>query len=219
MVKHFECRHKAFTKSSRIATGIMTWSEMMKTENFVQVEITSAAELRAWLEVNHAQRASVWLLLHKKHTGSKYVSINEILDELLCFGWVDGIARKVDENRSLRLISPRRTQRWAKTYKDRVERLTREGRMHSSGLEGVAAAKQNGLWNAMDDVDALEMPDDLLEALKTHAPAETHFAAFPTSLRRNVLRWIKIAKTPQTRAKRIETTAVLAVKNEKVPQM
>lgn len=151
--------------------------------------------------------------------GDTYVSIAEVLDEILCFGWIDGIRRKLDENRTMQLLAPRRTQHWAKSYKDRVARLQSEGRMHPAGLQAIAESQRNGLWDAMDDIDALLMSEDLVEALAARPPAALNFDAFSTSSRRNVLRWIKRAKTPETRAKRIEQTTVLAARNEKVPQM
>jgi uncharacterized protein YdeI (YjbR/CyaY-like superfamily) len=190
---------------------------MLKTDHFEQLVVTSAQQLRDWLEVHHTQTQSIWLVTYKKHTGDKYVSIPEVLDEILCFGWIDGIRRKLDDDRTMQLIGPRRVQHWAKTYKDRVARLTNEGRMHQSGLQTVTEAKRNGLWNEMDDVDALEMPKDLLEALHANPPAMDHFERFATSSKRFVLRWIKLAKTPETRTKRIEKTAHLAAQNLKIP--
>jgi len=192
---------------------------MTKTENFEKVEVASVAALRDWLESNHTQDESIWLVTYKKHVEGKYVSKEDILDELLCFGWIDGIRRKLDDDRTMQLITPRKTQYWAKSYKDRVARLESEGRMHPSGIAVVEAGKQNGLWNFMDDVDALIMPDDLVEALEARSPALENFKAFSPSSRRNVLRWIKLAKKPATRAKRIEKTATLAEQNKKVPQM
>jgi uncharacterized protein YdeI (YjbR/CyaY-like superfamily) len=188
-------------------------------DNLERVEITSAAQLREWLEAHYTQTESVWLVLYKKHTGDNYVPVPQILDEILCFGWIDGTARKLDDERSLRLISPRRTQLWAKTYKDRAARLQKEGRMHSAGLAAIADSKRLGLWNEMDDVDALIVPDDLISFLEAHPPTLDNFKAFAPSYRRNVLRWIKIAKTQETRAKRLEKTALLAAKNQKVPQL
>lgn len=191
---------------------------MIKTENFEQVEVTSVQQLRAWLEANHLQQTSIWLVTYKKHMREKYVSVQDILDEVLCFGWVDGIRRQLDADRTMQMISPRQAQHWAKSYKDRVAKLTEAGRMHPAGLEAIAASKRSGLWNFMDDVDALIMPDDLIEALEQHPPAKENFENFARSNRRNVLRWIKLAKTPATRAKRIEKTAILAAQNQKVPQ-
>lgn len=192
---------------------------MTKTENFKKVEVTSVAQLHAWLAANHTQNESIWLVTYKKHSGDTYISKSEVLDEILCFGWIDGIARKLDENRTMQLLSPRRTQDWAKSYKLRAARLEQEGRMHPARLQAIAESKRLGLWDIMADVDALITPDDLVEALKDQPPATENFDRFATSSRRNILRWIKRAKTPETRAKRIEQTAVLAARNEKVPQM
>lgn len=190
---------------------------MIKTENFEQVEVTSAGGLRAWLTANHAQHESVWLVLFKKHTGEKYVSIEQVLDELICFGWIDSVARKLDEQRSLRLVGPRRVHHWAQSYKIRAARLTLEGRMQAAGLEAIEESKRRGLWDFLDDVDALSIPGDLQIALEAHPPALEHFGAFNPSSKRFTLRWIVLAKTPQTRAKRIEETAVLAAQNRKIP--
>ncbi|MEO1444561.1 MAG: hypothetical protein AAFV33_29480, partial [Chloroflexota bacterium] len=130
---------------------------MTATDNFEKVTVTSSAELRAWLEANHEQDNSVWLVTYKKHMNEKYVSTEQILDEVLCFGWIDGIRRKLDDDRTMQLIAPRKTQHWAKSYKDRVARLEAEGRMHPAGLKVIEESKQNGLWTFMDDVDALIM--------------------------------------------------------------
>lgn len=162
-------------------------------------------------------KKSIWLVTYKKHTGDQYVSTQEILDEILCFGWIDGIRRKLDENRTMQLIAPRQAQHWAKSYKDRVSKLIQEGRMQPAGLKVIEESKHSGLWNFMDDVDALIKPDDLIQALAAHPGATTYFDAFPNSSKRFVLRWIKLAKKPETRAQRIEKTAVLAAKNMKIP--
>lgn len=89
---------------------------MIKTENFEQVEVKSVAELRDWLLQNHNQKESIWLVTYKKEVLDKYVSIQEVLDQLLCFGWIDGIRRKLDETRTMQLIAPRKVEHWAKTY-------------------------------------------------------------------------------------------------------
>ncbi|WP_035985944.1 YdeI/OmpD-associated family protein [Leptolyngbya sp. KIOST-1] len=192
---------------------------MIKTENFAQVEVSSVQQLRQWLEENHTQTDSIWLVTYKKHMGAKYVSVQDILDEVLCFGWVDGIRRQLDEDRTMQMISPRQAQHWAKSYKDRAEKLIQAGKMHSAGLEAIAASKRNGLWNLMDDVDALILPVDLVEAMESHPPAKEIFENSAPSYRRNVLRWIKLAKTTKTRTQRIEKAAIFAAQNKKIPQM
>lgn len=190
---------------------------MVKTENFVQVEVSSAIELRKWLQQNHTQKDSIWLVTYKKEVKDKFVSVQEILDELLCFGWIDGIRRKLDSNKTMQLISPRKVQHWTKTYKDRFEKLDKEGRMTDAGREAVKISKQNGLWNFMDDVDALIKPADFIKSLEENPPAMQCFDAFGASSKRFMLRHIKIAKTESTRAKRIAEITSLAKQGKKLP--
>jgi uncharacterized protein YdeI (YjbR/CyaY-like superfamily) len=190
---------------------------MIKTETFQKVEVTSAKELRDWLSKNYTQTESVWLVTYKKHVADKYLSISDVLDELLCVGWIDGIRRKLDDDRTMQLISPRRVYHWAQTYKDRAEKLLREKRMQPAGLAMIAESKKRGLWELLAEVDALELPEDFVTALDAHPPARKNFGAFPDSVKRFALRYIKLAKRPEARARRIEKTAMLAALNKKVP--
>ena len=181
---------------------------MARQEDYVRVEISAIGELHRWLLANHEQQDGVWLVTHKAHS-NHYVSRDDVLDELLCFGWIDGRRKALDDDRTMQLISPRRTQYWARSYKDRVARLTEEGRMQRSGLRSVEEGKRSGLWSFMDDVDALLVPDDLNAALDGSRALE-RFEALPPSYRRNVLRWIKLAKRTETRADRISRTVATA---------
>ena len=190
---------------------------MVKTENFVKVEVASSEELREWLHEHHTQAEGIWLVTFKKHIPDKYVTVSQVLDELLCYGWIDGVRRKLDVDRTMQLITPRRAQHWSKTYKDRAARLIEEGRMQAAGYKSIEVSKENGLWNFLDDVDALIKPADLVEALEAHPPALENFDGFNPSSKRFVLRWIKLAKTEATRKKRILKIAQLAAKGEKLP--
>lgn len=189
---------------------------MIQTENFEQVSVNSAADLRQWLEQYHAQKESVWLVTYKKDVPDKYVSTAEVLDELLCFGWIDGIRRKLDDNRTMQLISPRKAVHWAQTYKDRAERLIREGRMAEPGLRAIEASKNSGLWDFMSDVDQLVLPPDLQAGLDAQPGASVFFHAINDSSKRFVLRWLKLAKTPKTRAARVAELARLSARGEKL---
>lgn len=188
----------------------------MKVEKFEKVQISSQRELRAWLKKNHKQEQSVWLVTFKKVVLEKYVSRDEVLDELVAFGWIDGVRQSVDETRTMQLISPRKTRPWAKSYKDRADRLIGENKMHSSGISSVEEAKASGAWNEMNDVDSMLIPNDLLLSLKKHGHALKYFEAFPPSTRRNILRWISSAKTAETRTKRIVATAEEAEHNRRI---
>ncbi len=96
---------------------------MIATDRFAQVEIASAGALWHWLERNHRQGESVWLVTFRKHLADRFVAGGEVLDARVSYGWIDGIRRKLDADRTMQLVSPRRTQRWAASYKARAARL------------------------------------------------------------------------------------------------
>jgi uncharacterized protein YdeI (YjbR/CyaY-like superfamily) len=192
---------------------------MIPTEGFAQVEVRSAEELRAWLLAHHGQAESVWLVTWKKAPGAPYVSVQEVLDELIAFGWIDGLRRKRYDGRTMQLISPRRQQAWAASYKRRAERLEAEGRMHPAGRAAIAAARAAGRWDETAEVDALVVPEDLAAALSAQPVAEAFFAEAAPSYRRNVLRWLHGAKREGTRIARIMQIVEASGRREKLPQM
>ncbi len=191
---------------------------MIADDRYEQVLVENADMLRDWLDAHHAQDESVWLVTFKKEAGAKYLSRLDVLDELIAFGWIDGIRRKRDDDKTMQLISRRRQQAWAASYKERAARLIEEGRMAEPGLAAIKAAKASGLWNAQAAVDALIVPEDLAAALSESGVNE-RFEAMAPSYRRNVLRWLASAKKPETRAKRLDTIVRTTVRGEKIPQM
>lgn len=190
---------------------------MIKTENFDRLEIKCASELREWLVDHHTQTEGIWLITFKKSEKEKYVSRDEVLDELICFGWIDGVRRKLDNSRTMQLITPRRVQHWAKSYKERANRLIEENKMHQSGFKSIKQGKESGLWDFMDDVDNLVIPKDLEIELNKLEGAFDFFDKINDSSKRFVLRWIKLAKTDKTRNRRIEKIAKLSSMGEKLP--
>lgn len=192
---------------------------MIPTQRFEQVEIASLDDLRAWLAANHAREDSVWIVRWKRGAPGKHVDRLTLLDELLCWGWVDGLARKLDDERTMQLASPRRQRAWAQSYKERAARLEAEGRMQAPGRAAIARSKQLGLWDAYAEVDALLVPDDLRAALAATPTAERFFDAAAPSYRRNVLRWLAAGKRPETRARRIAAIAQASGAGRKLPQM
>jgi uncharacterized protein YdeI (YjbR/CyaY-like superfamily) len=189
---------------------------MIETENFQKVEIKSVEQLRNWLLENYTDSKSVWLVTFKKSEADYYVSRWDVLDELICFGWIDGIRRQLDEKKTMQLISPRKVEHWARTYKERAAKLIKEGKMHLSGLKSIEESKLSGLWDFMDDVDNLIVPKDLSDALSKQKEASAFFDAINDSSKRFVLRWLKLAKTEKTRSKRINQLVELSAKGEKL---
>jgi len=188
----------------------------MDVDKFERVEVASPQALWDWLGLNHAQARSVWLVTWKAAHPDRYVSREAVLDALIAHGWTDGRRMVLDADRTMQLISPRRQQVWAQSYKTRAARLTDEGRMHPAGLASVEAGRAGGRWVESDPVDALIDPDDLVLALDK-AAARLWWQAAAPSYRRNILRWIASAKRPETRAARIATLAAACARGEKVP--
>jgi uncharacterized protein YdeI (YjbR/CyaY-like superfamily) len=178
-----------------------------------RVEVKSRADWRNWLQANHRQAESIWLVSYKR-SSPHYLAYAEIVEEALCFGWIDSRPAKLDERRSMLLLSPRKPgSNWSKLNKDRVAALSAAGLIAPAGQAKIDQARRDGTWDALNSVDALEMPADLTAALRQHPPAETNFAAFPPSTRRGILDWLLSAKTESTRAQRLSEIAILAAQN------
>ncbi len=176
-------------------------------------------EWRAWLEQNHTHTEGVWLITFKKATGKPRVEYDEAVEEALCFGWVDSKPNKLDDERSMLWFAPRKPGTgWSKPNKERVARLMQAGLMAPAGLAKVAAAQQDGSWNALDAVEALELPPALQQALVANTAAQRYWEALPRSAKRGILEWIANAKKAETRAKRIEETVRLAAENKRANQ-
>ncbi|MGL6342663.1 MAG: YdeI/OmpD-associated family protein [Waterburya sp.] len=174
-------------------------------------------EWRSWLESNHSQSLGIWLVTYKKNSGMPYLPYNDIVEEALCFGWIDSLARKLDEQRTMLYVSPRKAKsNWSKANKERIAKLLEQGLMTPTGIAKVEQAKIDGSWSFLDDVEALILPDDLQQALADNHTAERYFTAFPPSVKRGILEWIKNAKQLPTRNKRIAKTVELAAQNLRV---
>jgi uncharacterized protein YdeI (YjbR/CyaY-like superfamily)/uncharacterized protein YdhG (YjbR/CyaY superfamily) len=191
-----------------------------RAAEYPRVAIASRGEWRTWLEAEHLRAHGAWVVSWKKHVGAAHVDVAAISEEALCFGWVDSLPRAFDADRSMLLVTPRKAKSaWSAVNKERVARLTAAGLMAERGLAVVAAAQASGTWHALDAVETLTVPDDLAARFRDAAPeAQTHWDAFPRSVKRGILEWIQLAKRPETRAKRIEETVAQAAMNVRANQ-
>lgn len=186
---------------------------------YPDVEPGSRAAWRAWLAANHETSAGVWLVNHKKGSGKPSLRYDDIVEECLCFGWVDSLVNKLDDERSRLLCTPRKPKSaWSRPNKERIERLVAAGAMAPRGLAAVALAKENGTWSKLDAVEDLVVPDDLARELAARPGARETWDAFPRSVKRGILEWIVQAKRPETRDKRVTETATLAARGERANQ-
>ncbi len=167
------------------------------------ITVRSRAELRVWLAENHASAKAVWLATWRKRHPD-YLAPEDRIEELLSWGWIDSTPRALDAERTMILIAPRNpASAWSAVNKALVEKARAKGTMTPAGEAKIAEAQANGMWDFLNDVDALIDPHDLTEALASTATAR-FWAAQPRTIRRGTLEWIKMAKTPETRAKRIK---------------
>jgi uncharacterized protein YdeI (YjbR/CyaY-like superfamily) len=174
------------------------------------------ARWRAWLAEHHGSSRGVWLVMWRRQSGRTGVGYEDAIQEALCFGWVDGKAASLDDDRTLLWFSPRkRGSGWARSNKLRVERLLREGLMAEAGLARIEEAKRDGSWTMLDEVEDLVVPDDLAAAFAANPGAREHWDGFPRSARKAGLLWIVQAKRPETRARRVAETARRAARGER----
>ncbi len=173
---------------------------------------------RAWLVAHHATSDGVHLVSWRRGAGKTSVPYEEAVEEALCVGWIDSVGRRLDEERAIQRFSPRRPgSGWARSNKGRIARLTAAGSMLPAGLAAVEAAKLDGSWTMLDDVENQVVPPDLAAALDAAPPTRERWDAFSRSARRMMLVWLVDAKRPETRAKRIAEIAEHAALGEQPP--
>ena len=176
-------------------------------------------ELREWLMKNHNRKTGLWFITYKQASGKGRMAYSDIVDELLCFGWIDSKPNSLDDDRSKLWIAPRKSNSgWSKINKDKIERLIKDKRMHAAGLAKMNQAIENGSWNKLDQVENLEVPKELKLEFKKYAMAQQNFEAFPKSVKKSILEWIASAKKEETKTKRISETANLAESNIRANQ-
>lgn len=163
------------------------------------------AEFRAWLDKNHAKADEIWVKFAKKGSGIKSVNYQEALEVALCYGWIDGLVRRLDDNYYIQRFTPRRPKsKWSKINRAKVEQLIKDGKMKPAGLAEVERAKTDGRWNAAyASPSTMEVPDDLRRSLEKKPKARRFFETLNKSNRYAVLYQIHDAKRPETRARRI----------------
>lgn len=161
-------------------------------------------EWRAWLQQNHENQKAIWLVLYKKKSENHNLTWSEAVDEALCFGWIDSTKVTIDQDCYRQYFTQRKPKsNWSKINKEKVERLKAEGLMQEAGLKSIAIAKENGSWSKLDAIEALQVPEDLANALKENAKAYTYFTQLSNSNKKILLYWVISAKRPNTRSQRI----------------
>ena len=175
------------------------------------LEVRDRAELRAWLAAHHADSPGVRLAIGNAGCSATELTYENAVLEALAFGWIDSTSGRLDAQRHTVLFVPRRRGgTWARTNKTRVERLIADGLMTPAGLDVINAAKADGSWTMLDEVEAMVVPPDLATALAADPLAERSFSCRTVSQRKLALSWIASAKREETRARRVSDVAQAA---------
>ncbi len=157
---------------------------------------------RAWLAKNHGDCREIWLVFFKKHTGKKSISYDDAVEEALCFGWIDSLIKRLDDDRYLRKFTPRTdTGKWSAANLARIRKLTDAGRMTDAGLAKVPPDAQPQPAAASR---SLEVPQFLADALAIHPVAKQNFELLAPSYQRHYIGWLSSAKHAETRARRLD---------------
>ena len=178
-----------------------------------RVYVTDRDQWRDWLGENHDGSSGIWLIFYKKATSKPTIEYEAAVEEALCFGWIDSIIKKIDDEKYVRKFTPRKDKSvWSALNKKRAAKMIKAGLMTKAGLAKIKAAKKNGSWNTDGKTPrSIEMPPELAEALAANQKAREHFDMLAPTYRRHYLGWITAAKRPETKSRRIaESIALLA---------
>ena len=185
-------------------------------ETIPHFEPENRSQLRAWLANNYAASKGIWLVLHKKGSPQTIITYDEVVEEVLCFGWIDSVPNKVDDYRYKLMITPRKKgSGWSKVNKDRIIILEQKGLLTAAGIKMIEESKLDGSWTLLDSVEAGIIPDDLADALAANPAANEKFLSFSESNRKQIVRYVESAKRPETRLKRISEVVSLALEGKK----
>lgn len=182
------------------------------------VAFASSETFESWLAEQHAAAPGLWLKMAKKGSGIESINHAQAVEVALCYGWIDGQARSIDDTYWLQKFTPRRARsKWSKINRDKVSELIDDGRMRPAGLQEVERAKVDGRWDAAyDPPRSTTVPDDLQAALDGNAEAREFFATLNKTNRFAIIYRIQDAKRPETRARRIATFVDMLARHEKL---
>lgn len=191
----------------------------MQASEVEKIYPTSTTDWRNWLIENHETQQSIWLVYYKKKTKKPSLTWSEAVDQALCFGWIDSVAKPIDDEIYMQFFSKRKPKSvWSKINKEKVKVLLAENLIMPAGLKCIEIAKENGSWAILDDVEEMIIPADLELALLTNSSAMEFFLSISNSVRKAILQWLIMAKRPETRNSRILEIAESAANNLKPRQ-
>jgi len=176
-------------------------------------------EWRTWLHNNHSKEKGVYLIFYKVDHKNESMRWEEAVQVALCYGWIDSTVKSLGNGKRQQYFCPRKPKStWSKLNKTYIAALIEKGLMHESGMKKIAAAKRDGSWTLLDDVENGVIPDDLGKAFEKNPSASQNFQNFTFSQRKSFLYWLNQAKRQNTRDKRITEIIARCAANKKLGQ-
>ncbi|MBF8270319.1 MAG: hypothetical protein HW386_2028 [Gammaproteobacteria bacterium] len=187
-------------------------------QSMQQVYLKTRSQWRRWLTENHDRNTGIWLVFFKKETGVLTLEYDDVVEEALCFGWVDSIIKKLDKDRFVRKLTPRNDDsKWSAANIRRAELLIRQGLMTQAGMKKIEAAREAGLYKPFKPRHlTIGMPVELKKALAKNNKARNYFQQLAPSYQRHYIGWVALAKRPETTLKRIKESIKLLARGKKL---
>lgn len=183
----------------------------------MELYVKTRKEWRGWLEKNHSNTEKVWLVFYKKISGKGSISYDDAVEEALCFGWIDGKIKKINEDYYVRLFTPRNPRsRWSNINIERARMLIGKNLMKPVGLLAYQKVldKPELAYEIINDGEP-DVPEDLMKALENNSLAHGNFMKFSSANRRLYILWLNQAKRDATRISRIEKIVQYSEQNKK----
>ena len=183
-----------------------------------KLHVTNRDDWRAWLSQNYDTEKEVWLIHYKRHTGKPRIPYDDAVEEALCFGWIDSLVKKLDDEKFAQKFTPRkRKSKWSEANKKRARKMIKEGKMKKVGLAKIREAKNNGEWFKTAPVEKeLEIPAYIRKAFATNEKAQDNFNNLANGYKRQLVGWITSAKKEETRKRRLTEAVQLLEQNKKL---
>jgi uncharacterized protein YdeI (YjbR/CyaY-like superfamily) len=188
----------------------------MKTTN--ELYVTNRVDWRTWLRKNHGSKKEVWLIYYKKHTGKPSIPYDDSIEEAICFGWIDNIIKRIDDEKFVRKFTPRKAKsKWSEVNKKRARKMMKERKMTEAGLTKIREAKKSREWFKVAPLrKELAIPPYIKEALAKNKRALDNFSNLAKSYKRQYVGWISSAKREETRRRRLAEAIRLLEENERL---
>lgn len=183
-----------------------------------EILLKNRIDWRSWLAENHNRTKEIWLIYYKKHAKKKSVKQREAVEEALCYGWIDSIVKRIDDERYMQKFTPRKENSiWSDLNKKRVKELITNGKMTKYGIRKINLAKKNGMWNKIHNTTNLDyIPKEFKNEFSKNITLRNNWNRLSPSYKKQYLYWINSAKREETKEKRISKSIALILNNEKL---